>query len=158
MSQNLINTPFSISTTISWNFYVIEEGYQLRTASKYLLRMKKLKNILREKRIQRYANAASTFENLKKKEKKWFIENIDSDFVKFLSEACFMFKKGGIPISSKSLKALTHYKTKLNLMASPQSSFRQRKECAQSGGFLSIILSTIASALITHFLSEASKN
>lgn len=110
------------------------------------------------KRLIKYKHLLSNFQNFTKREKELLRKHMPLDFVKLLIEIAGNYLKGHIPLDKKNEKILKPYKKKLQSLTNCQTSLCKRKKILQRGGFAGLVLGAVASALISHFLSNALDN
>jgi Fic family protein len=85
--------------------------------------------------------------NFNKKQQKAFFKNLDAQQLKFFLECISNLQLRNIPISPQILDKLKKYKTTIKYLNNSKNQLRQKRVKFMKGGFASLLLSLLASAL-----------
>lgn len=105
-------------------------------------------------RLQKHQHILLNFPKFSNNQQKWCKENISLDFCKVIVEICHNLNNGNLPSNKRIDRELKPYKRRMQTLTTRHMPLGQRKHIIQRGGFLSILLSAIGSALISHLLSK----
>lgn len=96
--------------------------------------------------------------NASPKMRKAILHHADKALIQTLSECVLNVSKGNVNMSECVKKKLKKYKHKFRSILNPKTRWNRKKRIfVQHGGFLSVLLPTLASiipGLVSHFLSK----
>lgn len=90
----------------------------------------------------------------KPKERNFILQHGGGDLMKTLSEIAVNTLNGNIKLDGKNLTKLKRYKRQFRSMACPKRSLKSKRNIVQRGGFLSVLIGTVLSGIISHLLSK----
>lgn len=86
------------------------------------------------------------------KERNFILQHGGGELLKALSEIAVNTVNGNIPLNEKTLQKLKRYKRQFRSMACPKHSLKSKRNIVQRGGFLSVLIGTVLSGIISHLL------
>lgn len=97
--------------------------------------------------VTKYKYLSSVFDTFSKSQQKSFIDHLTDEQAKYLIEICTNAYFKNVDLCSKDVKLLEKHKNKIKKIATSKIGFKKKKKI-MTGGFISVILKTIASTLI----------
>ena len=94
---------------------------------------------------------------LSPKEQKKFIRESPTRLLHILSEISLNLMRSSIPIPPKEIDKLRPYEDLIYKLSQKKYSTRQRRQIAQTGGFVATLLGTVLPILVSTILGAASK-
>ena len=101
-----------------------------------------------KKRLNSHKHMLHVLASAHPKMRKAILTHADKELVQTLTECVYNVMKGNVPISACSKNKLMRYRTKLRSIANPKTKWKNKKNVfVQNGGFLSVLLPLIGSAI-----------
>lgn len=109
-----------------------------------------------KRRLKRHLPLLQVLKNAPPALRKAIIKTADDGFMQTLSECSLNVLHGNQAISPKCKATLRKYRAELRLLASPRrevSTVRKRRILSQRGGFLSVLLGSLLSGVLSKLVS-----
>lgn len=105
-------------------------------------------------RFQRNCHLLSIYPKLNNRQQKLIQQNLDLDQVKFICELCINIIEKTLPLDKKSFDKLKRHKQKIRKLANPKFGLNCKRKLVQSGGFIPLLLSTLAGSALDFILEK----
>ena len=86
-----------------------------------------------------------------KRQIKHFMEQADSKMIQLLSDLCLNFNKGHLTRDQSYIRRLRPYAKLIKNLCQRSISIKKRRKVLQTGGFASVLLSTLVPLLLSLF-------
>lgn len=107
--------------------------------------------------LTKFQYLSSVFQTFNKKQQKSFINDLTNDQTKYLIELCMNMYYKTFDLTSKDVKTLEKYKSKIKKISSPTIGFKKKKKIMRGGGvgLIATVLKTIGSLLIPYIVQKS---
>lgn len=111
--------------------------------------MMKLKN----SRTKQHKKLLLNYKKFTANQRKWFLENLSEDFIKYIVEILININVQNIGVSESGLKVLEDYKKIIVKLLSPHLSIEKRRKLIQTGDFLHVFMIHLVSPILKNLIS-----
>lgn len=111
--------------------------------------MMKLKN----SRTKQHKKLLLNYKKFNANQRKWFLENLSEDFIKYIVEILINVNVQNIGVSESGLKVLEDYKKIIVKLLSPHLSIEKRRKLIQTGDFLHVFMIHLVSPILKNLIS-----
>lgn len=111
--------------------------------------MMKFKN----SRANQHKKLLLNYKTFNANQRKWFLENLSEDFVKYIVEILINVFVKNIEIRDSGLKVLKDYKKIIEKLLSPHLSIEKRRKLIQTGDFLHAFMLQLVSPILKNLIA-----
>jgi hypothetical protein len=111
-----------------------------------------------KERIERNLHLLESFPKLNRKQQGLIRKNFTPDQLKFIFELAINLLNQNIPVPQEIRKKLEPHKSKIRRLSQKNSTIKEKRKIVQTGGFLPLFLSTLASSAVLSALENYIKS
>lgn len=104
-------------------------------------------------RAKQHRKLLLNYKNFNANQRKWFLENLSDDFIKYIIEILINVNVKNIGVSESGLKVLKDYKKIITKLLSPHLSFDKRRKLIQRGDFLHTFMIKLVSPILKNLIA-----